>query len=156
MLSVCYRYAKDLMEAEDVLQEVFIRVFDKIHQYNFKGSLEGWVRRVTVTTAINNYRANEKRYYHQDPDEAFPEGELVVEAESDVAHSADDLMRLVRALPEGYRNVFNLYAIDGYSHKEIATMLNISENTSKSQLSRARKVLQDSLKKSQLRYHESA
>lgn len=142
MLGVCMRYAKSTFEAEDMLQAGFVKVFSSIQGFRGEGSAEGWVRRVIVNTAISTYRQNLRL-------ETEPWQET-----HDAGHSYElqhleyeDLLRLVRALPDGYRMVFNLYAIEGYSHKEIAEMLHISEGASKSQLSRARKWLQDKLLK---------
>lgn len=139
MLVVCKRYARHHQEAEDILQDGFIKVFDKIGQFNFQGSFEGWVRKVMVNTALKNYRkCSFKRedigvsdYYDQPVDSVA--AELIGERE---------LLDLIANLPEGYRLVFNLYAIEGYSHKEIGEMLNINESTSRSQLTKARKMLQ--------------
>lgn len=140
LLGICYRYAKDSSEAEDVLQEGFIKIFDKIRQYDSKGSFEGWMKRVMVNTAISNYRKNLKRYYSVDVDDSASlsaPGTL-----DDQEYTKDELMQVIKSLPDGYRVVFNLYAIEGYKHKEIAKMLEIDETTSKSQYSRAKKQIQ--------------
>jgi RNA polymerase sigma factor (sigma-70 family) len=152
LLSVCYRYAKDKMEAEDVLQEGFIKVFEKIDTFNFKGSLEGWIRRIIVNTAINNYRQNLKRYNHLELDQAES---ITDDFSINRKYDAEELMDMVRSLPEGYKAIFNLYAIDGFSHKEIGEMLGISESTSKSQLSRARKYLQALIKQKEVVCNET-
>ena len=143
MLGVCLRYFKDRDEAEDALQEGFIRVFTNLRTFRNEGSLEGWVRKVIINTALNYHRSNLKHYYHSDVDEMdeMIEDEKMVNVKAEV----DDLMKIIHALPDGYRLVFNLYEIDGYSHKEIAKMLNISKNTSKSQLLKAKKYLQKKL-----------
>lgn len=146
MLGVCMRYAKNRAEAEDFLQEGYIKVFAQIHTYTFSGSLEGWIRRIIVNTAINFYRASAKNVYSLDE-----EGVCYKNIPPDFMPdnlSAKELLKYIQELPEGYRMVFNLYAIEGYSHKEIAEMTGISEGTSKSQLSRARLALQNKIKSS--------
>jgi RNA polymerase sigma-70 factor (ECF subfamily) len=152
MLSLCFRYAKDRMEAEDILQEGFIRVFDYLHQYQFKGSFEGWMRRIMVTTAINHFRKHHRNHTDVDIEEA--EGSVATSFDQyDHKFELKELMDMVTKLPPQYRAVFNLYAIDGYSHREIGEMLGISEGGSKSNLSRARAMLQKNLKaKEQYRY----
>jgi RNA polymerase sigma factor (sigma-70 family) len=138
MFAVCLRYFPDRMEAEDVLQEGFIKVFTHLQQYTGSGSLEGWVRRVMVNTALEKLR---KKSFLFPLNDSTDIGETQInEAVSNM--EAMELMKLVRSLPQGYRVVFNLYAIEGYSHAEIAGMLGISEGTSKSQLARARTSLQ--------------
>jgi RNA polymerase sigma factor (sigma-70 family) len=139
MFAVCLRYFPDRMEAEDVLQEGFIKVFTHLQQYSGTGSLEGWVRRVIVNTALEKLRKKSFLFPLSDNENAVPD------ATSNHAFSnlgAMELLKLVRNLPQGYRVVFNLYAIEGYTHAEIANMLGISEGTSKSQLARARGTLQ--------------
>lgn len=140
LLGVCLRYAKDSSEAEDVLQEGFIKIFDKIDLYNNKGAFEGWLRRLMVNTAISNYRKNLKRYYSLDINEPVIQNISSEWIKSD--YTQDELMQVIRKLPEGYRMVFNLYAIEGYKHKEIGELLGIDETTSKSQYSRAKKRIQ--------------
>jgi RNA polymerase sigma factor (sigma-70 family) len=144
MLGVCLRYAKNKMEAEDILQEGYIKVFNSLTSFQFKGSLEGWVRRIMVNTAINFYRSSLK-YVQSLDDDDMSDKNMPSIAMNDLL-STKELLRIIQELPEGYRVVFNLFAIEGYSHKEIAEILGISENTSKSQLSRARVVLQNKLK----------
>lgn len=139
MYALCCRYVKSKMEAEDVLVTAFTKVFDKIDQFKNEGSFEGWIRRIVVNEALTWIRKNRSLYLETDLEKA--------DYEPDYDHLSDhleteDLLRMIQALPTGYQLVFNLYAIDGYSHKEIAEQLNISENTSKSQLSRARVYLQ--------------
>jgi len=140
MLGVLIRYAKNTMEAEDMLQEGFIRVFQNLEKFRYEGSLEGWVRRIMINTAINFYKSNLKHNQHIDIDNVSHTGSLSVNAVDSL--SLKQLLQIVQSLPEGYKMVFNLYIIEGYSHKEIAGLMGISESTSKSQLSRARKVLQ--------------
>jgi RNA polymerase sigma factor (sigma-70 family) len=138
MLSVCFRYAENIMEAEDILQEAFIKMFSKINQFRFEGSFEGWFRRLVVNTAINHYRSKNPQYNFTGLTEA---NEMHHDDFSVQQLSANEIMDMIKDLPQGYRTVFNLYVLDGYSHKEIADLLNITESTSKSQLARARKQL---------------
>ncbi len=144
MLSVCLRYSKNYEEARDILQEGYIKVFKSIKDFKGDGSLEGWIRRIMVNTAINFYHKNKKYDLnsslddeHQDSSPFFASEEQIIER-----MSYEDLLTLVRALPPAYQTVFNLYAIEGYSHREIADMLGISEGTSKSNLAKARGKLQ--------------
>ena len=144
MFGICLRYAKNQMEAEDVLQDGFIKVFRYLKDYRSEGSLEGWIRRTMVNTAINYYKKKIKYQRDVSLDQTEP---INMNEESAIDKlSARELLELIRELPDGYRMVFNLNVIEGYTHKEIGEMLNISENTSKSQLSRARSVLQEKLK----------
>jgi RNA polymerase sigma factor (sigma-70 family) len=143
MYAICYRYLKDSMEAEDVLVTSFAKVFEKIGQFKHEGSFEGWIRRIVVNEALTCLRRNRSMYLETELDQVdyHPNYNNLND------HlEAEDLLQLVKELPSGYRVVFNMYAIDGYSHKEIAESLGISENTSKSQLSRARMYLQKQLK----------
>lgn len=146
MLAVCSRYTRHRMEAEDVLQDAFIKVFDHLEKFQFKGSFEGWIRRIVINTALKNFE--KKGFSHEQIGLEYSE-----ERASDPAIYSDlqseELMRLIRSLPEGYRLVFNLYAIEGYSHKEISEMLGIQESTSRSQLVKARKLLQAQLEQMQ-------
>lgn len=139
MYSLCYRYVKNSMEAEDVMVGAFTKVFDKIDQFKGEGSFEGWIRRIVVNEALTWLRKNRSMYLETNLEQA--DYELDYGKVSDHLE-AEDLLRMIQQLPTGYQIVFNLYAIDGYSHKEIAEQLSISENTSKSQLSRARVYLQ--------------
>lgn len=143
MFAVCLQYAKDYTEAEDILQDGFIKVFTKISQYNFKGSFEGWVRRIMVNCALERYRKQNMLYSVSDIQDY--EGHLVYD---DVMGeiSSKELLTLIQDLSPQYKMVFNLYAIEGYPHQEIAEMLGISVGTSKSNLSRARVILQDKIK----------
>jgi RNA polymerase sigma factor (sigma-70 family) len=147
MYALCCRYIKDKMEAEDVLVTSFTKVFDRIDQFKGEGSFEGWIRRIIVNESLSYLRKNKSMYLETDieaadrePDYASLENQL----------EANDLLKMISGLPTGYRIVFNMYAIDGYSHKEIAEQLGISENTSKSQLSRARVALQKVLMESEV------
>ena len=144
MYGICLRFAADRAEADDILQEGFIRVFIHLKDFRGDGSLEGWVRRTIVNTAINFYKKRIKRGMTTDLayiKEATDYSSQIIEK-----MAADELLELISSLPDGNRTVFNLNIIEGYTHKEIGEMLNISENTSKSQLSRARTSLQKKLK----------
>ena len=143
MLGVCYRFAKNREDAEDMLQDGFIKVFTQLHQYRNEGALEGWIRRIIVHTCINILKKNKK----------FSDTVDIIHANSihikeDMVPSimqAKQVVECIRMLPLGYRTVLNLYAIEGYSHKEIAGMLEIEESTSRSQYTRAKAMLEDIL-----------
>ncbi|MGB4846177.1 MAG: sigma-70 family RNA polymerase sigma factor [Ferruginibacter sp.] len=141
MLGVCNRYARNSADAEDILQDAFIKVFDKIYQFKFEGSFEGWIRRIVVNTALKKYslRRYEKEvvgYEINDRNESSMEP-------SAYAHLTEkELLDLINSLPDGYRLIFNLYVIEGYQHDEIADMLGIQSGTSRSQLVKARNMLQ--------------
>ncbi len=141
MFGVCLRYTDNRDDAQDILQEGFIRVFKHIHTFRGTGSFEGWVRRIMVHTSIEHYRRS-SRYFMVDVKEA---SEVKLDADAMSTLTREEILGLVQQLPTGYRTVFNLYAIEGYAHQEIANMLNISEGTSKSQLSRAKRLLQEKL-----------
>ncbi|MCD4683809.1 MAG: sigma-70 family RNA polymerase sigma factor [Bacteroidales bacterium] len=145
MYGVCLRFAKNQMEADDILQEGFIKVFLNLRTFRNEGSLEGWIRRTIVNTAINLFKKNAKYLKDIEIDKA----EIVQNTEEGALDkiSVEELLNLIRELPAGYRMVFNLNVIEGYTHKEISELLKISENTSKSQLSRARQTLQKKLSK---------
>lgn len=140
MYGVCLRYSSDGDDANDIMQEGFIRVFNHIKDFRGDGSLEGWVRRTMVNTAINFYRKRIKRGINTDLKYVKGKADDKVYVIEKLA--AEEILELIKKLPTGYRTVFNLNVIEGYTHKEIGNMLNISENTSKSQLSRARASLQ--------------
>ncbi|MCB0489230.1 MAG: sigma-70 family RNA polymerase sigma factor [Cyclobacteriaceae bacterium] len=142
MYALCCRYIPSKMEAEDVLVTAFTKLFERIDQYKGEGSFEGWIRRIVVNESLTYLRRNKNMYLETEIEVVDRTPDY---AQLDTHLEAADLMRLVGDLPTGYRMVFNLYAIDGYSHKEIADQLGISENTSKSQLSRARALLQKKL-----------
>lgn len=142
MLGICVRYIKDLEEAEHVMIGGIVKVFDKLHQYKGEGSFEGWVRRIVVNDCLMYIRKNRSMSLQCDVADAENDPNLQVLEDQ---LNAEDLVKMIQELPVGYRTVFNLYAIEGYSHAEIAEQLSISENTSKSQLSRARKWLQNRL-----------
>ncbi len=144
MYGVCLRYAANAEEAEDILQEGFIKVYKKISSYRGDGSFEGWIRRIFVNTAIEHFR---KKTYLQpitEQEESTIEGKYLSVLDS---LAEKDIIQLVQQLSPGYRTVFNMYVIEGYTHKQIAEALGISEGTSKSQLSRAKLILQDLVKK---------
>ncbi len=142
MYGVCLRYVKNAMQAEDVLVMAFTKVFDRISQFKGEGSFEGWIRRITVNEALTALRRSRMMMIETDLERADREPDY--DQLSDHLE-AEDLLKMIEQLPPGYRVVFNMYAIDGYSHREIAEQLGISENTSKSQLSRARVYLQKQL-----------
>jgi RNA polymerase sigma-70 factor (ECF subfamily) len=140
MMGVCLRYSKDRDEAQEVLQIGFIKVFEKLTLYNGKGSLEGWIRKVVVNTALDNIRKNKKYLDNVEVDKV--DYQLQNDDVSGYDNlKAQDLLAIIQAMPTGFKTVFNLFAIEGYSHKEIAEELNISVSTSKSQYSRARAYL---------------
>ena len=143
LLGICLRYGKSYAEAEDIFQMGMIRIFKNIGSYSGKGSFEGWMKRIVVNAAIDNFRKNNKYYYHQDIDEinGTPYYALDIPDHLEVS----DILNTVQQLPIGYRMVFNLFAIEGYSHKEISEKLGISESTSKTQLLKARKSLKNKL-----------
>ncbi|HOU95540.1 MAG TPA: RNA polymerase sigma factor [Bacteroidales bacterium] len=141
LYAVCLQYAESDEEARDILQDGFIKIFQNLQNYKFEGSFEGWMRRIVVNTALEKFRARHNLYRVDDIDPA-DEPEAEPENEDYAGLEAADLLYIIRELPPKYRMVFNLYAIEGYSHKEISQMLNISEGTSKSNLSRARSILQ--------------
>lgn len=145
MLGVAMRYIKDKERAEDVIQDGFIKVYKNLYRFEHKGSLEGWIRRIVVNTALDQLRKNKKNIndLHLD-DSKF---EIVQKSEAIGILETEILMDIVQQLPDGYRVVFNMFAIEGYTHKEIAKSLKISESTSKSQYSRAKSVLRKTLKK---------
>ena len=147
MLGVCMRFAIDKMEAEDMLQNGFVKVFDKLEDYRGDGAFEGWVRRIMVHSSIEYYRKHHKMMQLVELD--TPGAEQTVNATAASSLEAKDLLAIIQTLSPGYRIVFNLYAIEGYSHKEIGEMLNISEGASKSQLSRARTILKEMIIKTE-------
>jgi len=139
MYALCCRYVKSKMEAEDVLVMSFSKILERIDQYKGEGSFEGWIRKVTVNESLSYLRKNKYMYLETNIEAADREPDY---SQLESTLEAEDLLKMIDSLPTGYRIVFNMYAIDGYSHKEIATHLGINQNTSKSQLSRARALLQ--------------
>ncbi|WP_295653868.1 RNA polymerase sigma factor [uncultured Mucilaginibacter sp.] len=153
MLGVCMRYATDRMEAEDMLQNGFVKVFNKMGDYRGEGSFEGWVRRIMVHTSIEYYRKHHKMMQIVDIETPGIEPSVDPLAASNLG--VKDLLALIQQLPPGYRMVFNLYAIEGYSHKEIGETMAISEGASKSQLSRARGILKEQILKMEGKRYEN-
>jgi len=140
MLSVCRQYIKDIHQAEDMMITAFMKVFVNLKNFEQKGSFEGWIRRIMVNECISHIRVQKKVSFMED--ENFFEGSFNnIESQ----FSVQDIQFLIDNLPDGYRMIFNLYAIEGYKHQEIASMLGISEGTSKSQLSHARKILKEQI-----------
>src|SRR5688572_7475839 len=148
MLSVCYRFAHKREDAEDMLQEGFIKVFSQIHTFQSKGAFEGWIRRIIVHTCINNLKKNKK--FNESVDIIHATSVQVREESVPSIVQAKQVVECIRLLPIGYRTVLNLYAIEGYSHKEIAGMLDIEESTSRSQYTRAKQMLEDILVKKKI------
>ncbi|MFN8257814.1 MAG: sigma-70 family RNA polymerase sigma factor [Bacteroidales bacterium] len=145
MLAICMRYVYERSEAEDILQEGFLKIFTKISEFEGRGSFEGWMKRVFINTAITLYHKNSKHnknHYNID-DVHVIKSEKPAFGESEFTN--EELFNIIHSLPEGYKLVFNLYALEGYKHKEIAEMLNIDINTSKSQYSRAKKLIRKKL-----------
>jgi RNA polymerase sigma-70 factor (ECF subfamily) len=148
LFGISLKYSRNYQDAEDTLQDSFLIIFDKIKQYNNKGSFEGWLKRIIINTALQKYRKKN----HLQLIKEVPDTEEVVEVDFEDTHlDIGFLLKLVQELPDKYRLVFNLYVLDSYSHREISKMLNISEGTSKSNLSRARKKLKEKLEKHQQR-----
>ncbi len=139
MLGVCYRYAASKEEAEDMLQEGFIRAFQKLDTFRFQGSFEGWLRRIIVNTAINILRKYQNLKYECDIESAG--NTPAASGDAITSMYTKEVIELIRALPNGYRTVLNLYAVEGYSHREIADMLGINESSSRSQYTRAKTLL---------------
>lgn len=140
---VCLRYGKNSTDAEDILQEGFIKVFRYLKDYSGKGSFEGWIRRIMITTSLNFYK--KKNLLNKDVDPEYTYNPFPNDNEAVSAMSHEELLGMIRELPNGYKTVFNLNTIEGYSHKEISEIMNISVNTSKSQLSRAKNTLRKKL-----------
>ena len=140
LLGVCNRYAQSIEEAEDILQEGFVKIFLNIKEF------KGWMRRIMINTAITHYHKMRKHRYHDDLDEVS-ESRFEERSWGESEFTKEELFNVIRTMPDGYRVVFNLYAVEGYKHREIAEILKIDENTSKSQYSRARRWLQERLMK---------
>jgi RNA polymerase sigma-70 factor (ECF subfamily) len=147
MLSVCRQYSKDIQQAEDIMITAFMKVYTNLKNFEHKGSFEGWIRRIMVNECISFIRVQKKVKFIED-ETYFEERHNNIESQ----FSVEDIQFLIDNLPDGYKMIFNLYAIEGFKHHEIATMLNINEGTSKSQLSHARKMLQEQITKSK-NYH---
>lgn len=143
LYAVCYKYSRNQTEAEDTLHDGFITILNKIEQYQHKGSFEGWMKRIMINTALEKYR--KEKVFPLISEEIEDSVEIEIDEENT---SIDELLTCIQQLPNRYRLVFNLYVLDGYSHKEIAQMLEISEGTSKSNLSRAKVILKKALETS--------
>ena len=143
MLSVCYRFAHNREDAEDMLQEGFIKIFSQMHTFGNRGSFEGWIRRIVVHTCINVLKKNKR--FNESVDIIHATAVQVREESVPSIVQAKQIVECIRMLPIGYRTVLNLYAIEGYSHREIGTMLDIEESTSRSQYTRAKAMLEDIL-----------
>jgi RNA polymerase sigma-70 factor (ECF subfamily) len=148
MLSVCYRYAHNREDAEDMLQEGFIKVFGQIHTFQNRGAFEGWIRRIIIHTCINNLKKNKR--FNESVDLIHATSLQVMEETIPSIIQAKQVVECIRLLPIGYRTVLNLYAIEGYSHREIGEMLDIEESTSRSQYTRAKAMLEDMLIKKKI------
>ena len=146
LLGICMRYATDKAEAEDILQDSFLKIFFNIKDFSGTGSFIGWLRKIAVNTAITHYHKNLKFRYHVEIEE-YVSVETGVSSFEEDFFTSDELYKVLNELPSGYRMVFNLYAVEGYKHKEIAEILGIDTNTSKSQYSRAKAVIRDKLEK---------
>ncbi len=143
LFSICLKYSRNAVEAQDNLQDAFLTIFKSIGQYKHKGSFEGWMKRITINTVLQKYR--KERVFEIVNEETIEHEEVEIE-ESNV--SLDFLLQIIQELPDRYRLVFNLYVLDGYSHKEIAEMLEITTGTSKSNLARARMILKTKIEES--------
>ena len=141
MLSVCRQYVKDIHQAEDIMMTAFMKVFSNLKNFQHNGSFEGWIRRIMVNECISHIRVQKKVSFIED-ENYFEESFNNIESQ----FSVDDIQFLIDSLPDGYKIVFNLSAIEGYKHKEISSMLGITEGTSKSQLSHARKMLKEQIR----------
>ena len=153
MLGVCYRYTKSMDDAEDVLQDGFVKVFKNLNQYKYEGELGAWIRRIMVTTALNYLKKN-SRYNHEfsfDNENLHP----VTNDNPEIRMTGKELADLLRQLPIGYQTIFNLHAIEGFSHVEIGKMLGINEGTSRSQYARARALLISWIKKNDELSHKN-
>lgn len=142
MYGICLRYAANTEDAKDILQDGFVKVYINLSKFKAAGSFEGWMRRIFVNTAIEHYRRKNQLYaISENQEENIPNQDISALD----ALAAEDIIKLISELPNGYRTVFNLFAVEGYSHKEIATMMNITEGTSKSQYARAKAWLQEKI-----------
>jgi RNA polymerase sigma-70 factor, ECF subfamily len=142
MMGVCYRYTNNSEDAKDILQDGFVKVYSNLKKYNFKGSLEGWIRRIMVNTAIDHFRKNKNVYLVGDEDDYILENSKVESADSIYGQFGESvIMEAIQSLSPAYKTVFNLNVIEGYKHSEIAEKLNISEGTSKSNLAKAKQNL---------------
>lgn len=140
LFSICLKYSRNYAEAEDNMQDAFVTIFSKISQYKNKGSFEGWLKRITVNTVLQRYR--KEKVFDIITDEIAEDNDIDIE---DNEVSIDYLLKIIQELPDRYRLVFNLYVLDGYSHSDIAQMLEINIGTSKSNLARARQILKKTI-----------
>jgi RNA polymerase sigma factor (sigma-70 family) len=150
MFAVCYRYAHNREDAEDMLQEGFIKVFSQIHRFESRGALEGWIRRIVIHTCINILKKNKR--FNESVDLIHATALQVREESVPSLIQAKEVVECIRMLPMGYRTVLNLYAIEGFSHKEIAAILDVEESTSRSQYTRAKAMLEDILVRKNIIY----
>lgn len=151
LFATCLKYSRNYAEAEDNLQDVFLTIFEKIEQYKNKGSFEGWLKRITINTVLQRYR-NEK-VFDLINENTIEEVELEIDEDS---LSIDYLLKIIQELPDRYRLVFNMYVLDGYSHKEIANILEINIGTSKSNLARARQILKQTIEHYKTKNHSQS
>jgi len=153
MYVICLRYTRSQLEAEDVLQESFIKIFDKINQYKGETAIGGWIKKIVVNTALNSQRSKLYMFPMTDIEKlkTHQEEELTLSG-----FQLEELLEMIRSLPEGCQVIFNLYAIEGYTHKEIGEQLNVSEGTSKSQYARAKQLLKTMINKEERRSYERA
>ena len=143
MFGICLQYGHDYSTAKDLMQEGFIKVFNKLHMFRYEGSFEGWIKRIFINTSIEYYRKANNRKFFVELDQA---NTIVYDSIIIDRLATQDLINIVQKLPNGYRTIFNLYVIEWYNHKEIGKMLGISEGTSKSQLARAKATLKRNIK----------
>ncbi len=151
LYTVCLKYSRNAMDAQDNLQDAFLTIFKSIKQYQYKGSFEGWIKRITINVVLQTYR--KERYFEIINDDFLEEPEIEIEENT---LSLDFLLQIIQELPDRYRMVFNLYVLDGYSHQEIAEMLDITVGTSKSNLARARMILKTKIENLQNTHQEDS
>jgi RNA polymerase sigma factor (sigma-70 family) len=152
MMGVCYKYSNNAEDAKDLLQDGFVKVYSNLKKYNFEGSLEGWIRRIMVNTAIDHFRKNKNIYMVDDEDNYILENSKSESADSIYSQFGEkDIMDAIQSLSPAYKTVFNLNVIEGFQHKEIAEKLNISEGTSKSNLAKAKQNLKKILEQKEAR-----
>ncbi len=144
MMGVCLRYTKTVADAEDVLQDGFVKVFSNLHQFREEGEIGAWIRRIMVNTALNHLKKNKVYFYDQLPDY---QTKIYSEQLTESRLHTKDLLLMVKQLPAGYQAIFNLHAIEGYSHVEISALLGITDSTSRSQYARARTMMMEMVKK---------
>lgn len=148
LYAICIRYLKNTDDAQDLLQDSFITIFKKIGEFKFEGSFEGWLKKITVNQCLQFIRKNKNKFFtslDENENQLNANPDLIDVEEDDPILSPAEMFSLLKELPDGYRTIFNLYVLDGFSHKEIGEQLNISEGTSKSQLARAKKVLREKI-----------